>query len=601
MAYRSNDDSAAPGTRTKSYLGKIPTNNRRREQNYRRTSVKDSLVKFLDDCGNEDLIMNAASPQRKKNNRALSSSEHGPPSSSIYTTPKRRGKKPERLRSNNSNNKISSAANFSSPRRFGTKNDIMSLTRSEHGTPSTEKASLSSLNSNLEPKLNEGSLSDDGSFAADVVEPLNNNDSPARSGRSSSSRRNGRSASRSTRKDQTRRSKSTSSSTRIRRTTSEREKSRGPRSERIRKGNDVRRTKSENVTAVNLGDHFADAADSTTDGCRRRSTQDDDNRSVSSSRSSFSTVNSRTGKSLGLDAGPLNGFLNTERQVSMVGSSSASVGPGIAPSRSNSQSESYLRLRRERQDEILSQAQRDRWNAKKEKSKVGDPDDIHASLHDGIPDGEDDDQPKVKNKNTAYRRFRKGISKTGRVTRNTAKGTVNVVRDPKRAAKKMGGFAKDVGKETAQMMLNPKLAAKTAVSLGRDVTKGTYKVTKGVGKGVAKGSLGFKTMAKTGVNATTMVVGTAWDGAGKVVHGATGLIFKHGNGESAEEYAEYKASEMESRRKTGMSLMDRVSSNASNTSSAASEEDKLARAPRMNISSIPTVLVDNHTKQSWDF
>ena len=656
MTYRAADGIPTGRTNTaavNSYISHVPTSTKRTERKTNKTNVKDSLMKFLDDCGNEDLLMAVASPEKKRSNtknKALSMSEHGPRTSSVKSIggldpPKRRGTKKDHLlnlksNDNNDNNNNNNNNNLRKPNHsLSSSSDHISTSRSlafarsEHGTHSTEKAALTSLTRRTVQSTDdeEDDSSDNGSFAADDQETSTKSTSRSRSAASKKNERRRSSRSDTTTKDQSRRSKSISSTGRIRRTTSERDsQQRTPRSERTRKKTDVRRTKSESAASapIHLGQHFASVDHSstntaattatTTSAGRRRRTlhphhHDDDNRSVSSSRSSFSTVSTRNGKSLGLDAGPLNAFLNAaeRRPTSAYGSGSASVGPGIHAHDDEHRSrndEAYLRLRKERQDEILNQAQLDRWNSKNNVSKTNDAEDVHASLHEnGIPSGEDDDQPIVKGRETALKRFKKGISKTGKVTKSTAKGTVNMVRDPKRTARKVGVFAKDVGKETAQMVMHPKLAAKTAVSLGKDVTKGTYKVTKGVGKGVAKGSLGLtKTVAKTGVNATTMVVGTAWDGAGKVMdgagkvmNGATGLIFKHGHGDRDEEYKDYNASELESRRKTGTTLMDRVSnpSIASTNSSLLGDE----RAARMNNQSIPTIMVDKHTKQSWDF
>lgn len=342
------------------------------------------------------------------------------------------------------------------------------------------------------------------------------------------------------------------------------------------------------------------------EGVRRRRSMahnDDDNRSVSSSRSSFTTISARPGTSLGLDAGPLNAFLHAERRPSMHnGGSSALAGPGMSPS---PQDEKFLQLRKQKQDEILNEALKDRVKAKKSSESMEDENGLQDGSYGGIPDDADDDQPMVKSKNSALAMLRKGLSKTGQVTKSTAKGTVNVVRDPKRAAKKVGGFAKDVGKETGKMLMDPKLAAKTAVSLGKDVTVGTYKVTKGVGKGVAKGGIGLtKTVAMTGVNATTMVVGTALDGAGKVMNGATGLIFKSGQGDRDDDYAEYKASELESRRKAGSSLLDRITNpmGASTNDSAEFSTTESSRDRRIKNHGLPAMLVtSNGKKDAWDF
>ena len=106
----------------------------------------------------------------------------------------------------------------------------------------------------------------------------------------------------------------------------------------------------------------------------------------------------------------------------------------------------------------------------------------------------------------------------------------------------------------------------------------------------------------TGVNATTMVVGTALDGAGKVMNGATGLIFKSGQGDRDDDYTEYKASDLESRRKDGSSLLDRITNpNASNESSEFSTNESSSRNRRMKNHGLPAMLVSNGKKDSWDF
>jgi hypothetical protein len=59
----------------------------------------------------------------------------------------------------------------------------------------------------------------------------------------------------------------------------------------------------------------------------------------------------------------------------------------------------------------------------------------------GEDDDDDDDQPRVKGDgmSTSFRHLAQGIVKTSaKVTKSTAKGSVNVVRDPKRVAKKVG-------------------------------------------------------------------------------------------------------------------------------------------------------------------
>lgn len=103
----------------------------------------------------------------------------------------------------------------------------------------------------------------------------------------------------------------------------------------------------------------------------------------------------------------------------------------------------------------------------------------------------------------------------------------------------------------------------------------------------------------TGVNATMMVAGTALDGAGKVVNGATGLIFKHGHGEIDDQYADYDAAERTDRRKGGMSLMDRVSNPMITRKKAAPDISVSSKPTRNSHSVLPGLLVGNNN--SYDF
>jgi hypothetical protein len=276
----------------------------------------------------------------------------------------------------------------------------------------------------------------------------------------------------------------------------------------------------------------------------------------------------------------------------MAGGSAGLGGSSTLPGRGDVSEEDFLNLRRQRQDEILSQAQKERWANQNSASDLEGSSNFHEKVHD-MEQVDDVDQPMVGGKKlSAFARFKKGISKTGQVTKNTAKGTVNAVRDPKRVAMKVGGFAKDLGKETGKMLLDPKLAAMTAVSLGKDVTMGTLKVTKGVGKGVAKGGLGLtKTVARTGMDATSMVV----EGAGKVVTGATGLIFKQNN-EDEDKYEDYDASELADRRLGQSSLLDRIAK----SKPAAGNDGGKTPTPRVK-NHVPTLMVGDGKNNGWDF
>jgi hypothetical protein len=317
---------------------------------------------------------------------------------------------------------------------------------------------------------------------------------------------------------------------------------------------------------------------------------DDDGCSVSSAHSTVSRRTGRAGRSIGLDAGPLNALMNSgQRRGSMTASSGATVGSNIRHHNDDSDEESFLSARRKRQDEIMNQAIQ--LTNEKSSSDLSQ-DNVHEHLHD-FEVGGDDDQPMTQGqKMSAFTRLKQGISKTGKVTKSTARGTVNCVRDPKRVAMKVTDFAKDLGKETGKMLLDPKLAAMTAVSLGKDVTIGTYKVTREVGMGVALGGLGLtKTVARTGLDATSMVV----EGAGKVVTGATGLIFKHHNDEE-DKYDDYNASERADRRLGQKSLLDRF---AESSPPEKTDGDKPSDTRLKNY--LPALVVGNGTNQGWDY
>lgn len=318
--------------------------------------------------------------------------------------------------------------------------------------------------------------------------------------------------------------------------------------------------------------------------------EDDDGCSILSAHSTLSRQTGLAGRSLGLDAGPLNGLMNSgQRRGSMAASSGVTVESNTSHHNNDSDDNDFLNLRRKRQEEIMNQALR----SNKEKSASDrSPGNVHEHLHD-FEVGDDDDQPMTRGqKISAFARLKQGISKTGRVTKSTAKGTVNCVRDPKRVAMKVTDFAKDLGKETGKMLLDPKLAAMTAVSLGKDVTIGTYKVTREVGMGVALGGLGLtKTVARTGMDATSMVV----EGAGKVVTGATGLIFKQHNDEE-DKYDDYNASERADRRLGQKTLLDRF---AESSPPAKTDGGKPTDTRLKNY--VPTLVAGNGTSQSWDY
>eukprot|EP00934_Nitzschia_sp_Nitz4_P005198 Nitzschia sp. Nitz4//scaffold21_size171442//169333//171228//NITZ4_002198-RA/size171442-processed-gene-0.64-mRNA-1//-1//CDS//3329542522//5188//frame0 len=619
MVYKSNEFS---DDRRKSYLNDKSTKGGRNRKENRKSDVQDSLMKFLDDCGDEDLIMSAANVSPSAKSRvSLSLSEHGSrvaaaPDLDGSTRPKRRGKKTDR--------------SLSKAPLTPKNNGGGSICNSEHGTLATEKSprmSLASLDFSPKPQTPTTKDTTDETSVTGSVSTLNLSDdvSRRRPRRTLSSSRPSRERDRERSSSRPRPSATARAAMRTRSDATHSHSTPDHNHRSMNRTTSLRGTRAERRASLSspIVQGGASAAEPMSvdrhlarlNGSRRKMKHDDDGESVggsvASARSSYSTMTTRTGKSLGLDAGPLNAFLNADtssRRGTPRGYGSASVGPGIHPMADEmtlAEEEAFLEERNAKQEEILKLAFGNRKMKKRNSNEYESDPDRPSGTHtkSDNEDDDDDDQPMMKGQEKGMlARFKKGINKTGRVTRSTAKGTVNVVKDPKRAAKKVGGFAKDVGKEAVNMALNPKLAAKTAASLGKDVTKGTYKVTKGIGKGVAKGGIGLtKTVAMTGVNATTMVAGTVVDGAGKVVYGATGLIFKHGHDSDDDEFADYNAADLQSRRKPNVSLLDRINGVVEDSPEKAASKPR--ERPRRGDGLMATLVTDTNTfpKDSWDF
>ncbi|KAG7360839.1 hypothetical protein IV203_035938 [Nitzschia inconspicua] len=286
------------------------------------------------------------------------------------------------------------------------------------------------------------------------------------------------------------------------------------------------------------------------------SRNDDDCDSVTSGMSIAST---RSRRNTGLEGGALNAFLGDEAMVR-----NASRGKEFysgATVASSSADEQFLRDRKARQDLILDVAQKERWRFEEQSREQ---DEMSERLNDtpgeAYDDDSDGDSLHFGKKKGIMGNLKRAVRKSAKITKSGAKGTVNVVKDPKRAAKKVGDFAKDVGKETTKMVLDPSLAAKRTAKGVKDTVKLTTKVT----NTVAKGSYGMtKSIAKTGVKGTSMVVGKTIDG---VVYGATGLFIKKDGATEGSEYEEYDPSVLTNRRRRD-TLVDRF----------VEDEDKKAR------------------------
>jgi hypothetical protein len=561
-------------------------------------------LKFMDDCGDEDLLLTAKtttpSPRRKSNSRGSSSPNDPIRKKTRKPSDSKRSAESKRSSSEHTQAKRTSRRSTSSPKS--------SKIVSEHGTPSTPK-------SHLEPCKEGGdeSSSTADSFADDDVS-LSPPSVPAVTPTSGRKTRKGgpprTSSLRSVRRASSDRdihssSREHRSSSRERRSrkqaqgssTLQRAQSEGasldhgvdpsPRQHRRKKQpQESSSTPQRAQPAGSLGSHLSSVS-------RRRNSNrsDSDNQSVSSGRSSFSAISTRSGKSLGLDAGPLNAFLNAPSSGGSVASAPAD--------------DDFLRQRKDRQQKILDSALQERWKSKEEEKQVNSFGNSNEISDGEDEDDDDDDAPKHMNM-TAISRLRSGLSMTGRATRRAGMGTVNVVRDPRRTAKMVGVFAKDVGQETFKMVMDPTLAANNAFSLGKDMTMNTVNLTKNVGTGVAKSGLGLTNLvAKTGVNATSMVVGTAIDGAGKVVYGATDLIFKRGGEDEVDDEEEYIAKDLSSRRKASWSLIDRVSGMVDSSGSPEQETTATVKKTPAKRGSGPSLLVPTNIvsskSSSWDF
>jgi hypothetical protein len=292
-----------------------------------------------------------------------------------------------------------------------------------------------------------------------------------------------------------------------------------------------------------------------------------DDRSVSSS-----TSFRRGGKSSGLDGGPLSAFLGgIEVKKRGGGSGESVVNVPKLDGEEREVDEDWMKDRESQIDGILNQAKNER---EEEIAKLEEA--ARQAELDAMSDSDDDEalptMQKIKKKGVKYL-MKKGV----KVTKSTAKGSVNAVRDPKRAAKNVGNLTKDIAKGSVNAVLDPKAAAKKATKLTTKGIKGTMDIGKDVTTGIAKG--GFKvtkTVAKGSLGATTMVVGRTTDGLGKVVTGATGLVYKRDSKIKAEDGEGYDASALADRQRGRSSLLDRLNSDVSGSSTEFKKSDRLS-------------------------
>lgn len=612
---RSKSASTAASTSSSSNSTYLKSRRRdTREIKERKTSVADSLGKFLNDCTDDDLLFQTAQDdetsvlsRRRKKDGLSSSSEHvsGTPlhkrqslstsqsqtgrdstamgqvallsASDHITSPRKsrvtrstsdhggsKSKKPSSSTSSSSlSSSSSSSKSKSSSRKHPSRSQSENLKSSGRFDPvKEEKPEEESSNNSSQQSFGEDNSQDDAVEAASSSRASKDGSSSPRRRRSSS------------------KPTSHKAGAKIRRATSDRSNHRrkptrsmsdygagvnttvslGEKLDLVGRSN-RRQSMKERYRSNSDDGSFAGSVRS--EAPLRRYSMTGDDRSVVSSASRMRPNSGKVDPAAGLDAGPLNAFLGVGRSHSMshVGSGGSVVSSPAGDFAGKPVDEEWLRSRAKRQEDILNVAMKEKWERESQESKPKSTLKVNDSCDD-IPDGEDDDdQPRVKRKaNNGLRHVVDLVTKTAGVTKTVARGSVDAVRDPKKAAKKVGNLTKDVAKGTVNVVMDPKKAAKKAVHLTKDGVLGTVKLGTHVTTGVTKGGLMLtKTVAMSGFDATTMVVGVTTDGLGKVVHGAAGLIFKGELGEEEEMYADYDAKALPERRKGSMSLVDRVS------------------------------------------
>mmetsp|Transcript_22135 Transcript_22135/g.35649 ORF Transcript_22135/g.35649 Transcript_22135/m.35649 type:complete len:579 (+) Transcript_22135:77-1813(+) len=525
---------ASPDARKKkSYLS---SRTREKGKAIRADSVKDSLSKFLDEAEDEDLLFNQMGSNHNKH-------KSGRMGSSLHHT---------------SGDRISESTETAPLNDGGLRDMPFDRKTSVRKSPSALRPKLkrnNSKNKSLSKKRNDDDDEAEGeddlqSFAVadedecDISGSSAEEDNSRRSIRSNHSVRSSRGAPMRTRSMNSRISSSSSSARPSAPRRSQSMRSTGPRRSAPRRNNSI------GPLTSGLGDLDRQSRRSS----RRGHFDDDGGESVASGTSLFSTsgrsISSR--RHSGLEGGALNAILGDEDAARK---SSRGLGFSGGPAAAGPADEKFLKERKERLDLIMDVALKEKWE--NEARAAAEQEELERqasrSLDSDESSDEDEDGVRVKKKKGMVRNLKRAVRKSAKLTKSGAKGTVNVVKDPKRAAKKVGSAMKDVGKETTKMVLDPTLAAKRTAK----GVKGTVKLTTKVTGTVAKGSYGVtKSIAKTGFKGTTMVVGSTIDGAGKVVHGATGLIFKKEGENGAIVYEEYDPSLLAHRQKRN-TLLDR--------------------------------------------
>jgi len=287
----------------------------------------------------------------------------------------------------------------------------------------------------------------------------------------------------------------------------------------------------------------------------------DGGESVTSGTSFRSTYSNRSYKQSGLEGGAFSAFIGNDNNHKARNTSRGRAG-GIATSplgmrgsgsvmSSPAADEKYMKERKENQDLIMDVALKEKWRHEEESSKEVER--VEREKFASTDYYSSDEEFGTKKKKGLVKKMKRAARKTAKLSKSGAKGAANVVKDPKRAAMKAGKVASHVGKETTKMVMDPKLAAKR----GRKGVKGTVKLTANVAKG------GFDVtsyLTRKGIKGTTKVVGGTINGAGRVVYGATDLIFNHdGNDEVEEVLEDYDPRALSDRQRFTETFADRLS------------------------------------------
>ena len=582
----------------KSYLAP-KTGRDKSKRNHRTADVKESLSKFLDEAQDEDLIFNAcASPGKHK--KGLSST--------IHTPTKDRRKQSGLSYASDHISKSVDVSPLNNKLIQSNDNSLrdMPFVKTTRKSPSAMKQKLKRTKSKKESKrrVEEEEEDDDDdddmeSFAADdddgdfSISSIEEDESERKSTRSNHQTHSSRTSRSSYGPPQRTKSLTSaqSSSSRSRPAPPQRSQSVRITPQRTQSMGGVRRTSSRGNLVSGLGsiDRQARRERMKRDYRSGGGRSDDDDGSVASARST-GTARSR-GRYSGLEGGAFNAILGDENMARNASRGRGFSGGSVA---STPADDKFLQDRKERLDLIMGVAMKEKEQYQARAAQ----EEQQVMVGDGSDYSSDEDGLKFGKKKGVMGNLRRAVRKSAKLTRSGAKGTVNVVKDPKRAAKNVGGFAKNVGKETTKMVLDPTLAAKRTAKGMKKTAQLTTKVT----GSMAKGSYGMtKSIAKNGIKGTTNFVGTTLDGAGKVVHGATGLIFKKDGEEGGIVYAAYDPSALQHRQRRN-TLIDRFADDNNKQQKFEEEIGKLQDAG-ISMQRAPDILAPSLNvggRGSWD-